>query len=317
MLLSDPFVNEIHATREAIAKTSNDDLGKIAEAARSRQVASGRKVVNCHPGELRRGFAGVVQRGARGNIRRVAHCLCFAMLTAGCAKATVPLSKMRSLDVESAPGGALRVTMVVDERTADQALACKPPAPKAVVTFNGAPLERITGILRGDDLAINADCLLWFTMPGQKVHKQPGAALLRIAEGPTQLELSIANAFTPRQLSLRAPADGVLRRGMTVTLRWQPETDLIQHDKVALGLRRRGAKVIEADQVAIRHTELSWQGHDVTFKVPESTPPSLGEEIEIQFLGTAYVTPGLGPCPVERCKVHLDLTVPPVPALLR
>jgi hypothetical protein len=231
------------------------------------------------------------------DIMRKAHCLCFAMLTAGCAaKPAIPLSQMRRLDVESDRGGALRVTMVVDERTADQALKCKLPAPKAIVTFNGTSLERITGKLEGGEMAINFDCLLWFTTPKQKVDRQPG---------------------TPRQLSLRAPVDGVLRRGMTVTLRWQPESDLIQYGAVALGLRRRGAKVIEADEVTIRHTELSWQGHDVTFKVPEGTPHSLGEEIEIQFLGTAYVTPGLGPCPVERCKVNLDLTVPPLPALLR
>jgi hypothetical protein len=44
--MSDPIVDEIHAIREAIAKASNDDLRKIAEAARSRQAASGRKVVS-------------------------------------------------------------------------------------------------------------------------------------------------------------------------------------------------------------------------------------------------------------------------------
>ena len=33
--LSDPIVDEIHAIREAMAKASNDDLRKIAEAARS------------------------------------------------------------------------------------------------------------------------------------------------------------------------------------------------------------------------------------------------------------------------------------------
>jgi hypothetical protein len=252
------------------------------------------------------------------DIMRMAHSLCFAMLTVGCAaKATVQLSQMRRLDVESDRGGALWVTMVVDERTADQAPKCKQPAPKAIVTFNGAPLERSTGMLDGGEMAINTDCLLWFTMPKQKVDRQPGTALLKIAEGQTKFELSIINAFTPRQLSLRTPADGVLRRGMTVTLRWQPESDLIQHGMVSLGLRRRDAKVIEADEVTIRHTELSWKGHDVTFKVPEDMPHALGEQIEIQFQGTAYVTPGLGPCPVERCKVNLYLTVPPLPALLR
>jgi hypothetical protein len=42
--MSDPTINEIHAIRAA--KASNDDLRKIAEAARSRQAAGGRKVMN-------------------------------------------------------------------------------------------------------------------------------------------------------------------------------------------------------------------------------------------------------------------------------
>jgi hypothetical protein len=46
---ADPIVDEIHAVREAIAKASNDDLRKIAEAARARQAAGGRKVVSLPP----------------------------------------------------------------------------------------------------------------------------------------------------------------------------------------------------------------------------------------------------------------------------
>ena len=42
MPLSDPIIDEIHAIRDAIAKASDNDLQKIAEAARSRQMARGR-----------------------------------------------------------------------------------------------------------------------------------------------------------------------------------------------------------------------------------------------------------------------------------
>jgi hypothetical protein len=41
--MSDPIIDEIRAIREAIAKASNDDLRKIAEAARARQAAGGRR----------------------------------------------------------------------------------------------------------------------------------------------------------------------------------------------------------------------------------------------------------------------------------
>jgi len=49
MLRSDPIVEEIHAIRDAIAKASDNDLRKIAEAARSRQRASGRQTVKFPP----------------------------------------------------------------------------------------------------------------------------------------------------------------------------------------------------------------------------------------------------------------------------
>ena len=49
MAASDPMIDEIHAIREAIAKASNDDLEKIAEAARSRQKESGRTAVRLPP----------------------------------------------------------------------------------------------------------------------------------------------------------------------------------------------------------------------------------------------------------------------------
>jgi hypothetical protein len=45
MPLTDPIVDEIHAIRDAIAKTSGNDLGRIAAAAKARQAAGGRRVV--------------------------------------------------------------------------------------------------------------------------------------------------------------------------------------------------------------------------------------------------------------------------------
>ena len=45
----DPILEEIHATREALSKASGDDIRKIAEAAKARQVQSGRKTVRRPP----------------------------------------------------------------------------------------------------------------------------------------------------------------------------------------------------------------------------------------------------------------------------
>jgi hypothetical protein len=43
--LSDPIIDEIHAIRDAIAKASDNDLQKIAAAARARQQVSGRQAL--------------------------------------------------------------------------------------------------------------------------------------------------------------------------------------------------------------------------------------------------------------------------------
>ena len=46
---ADPILEEIHATREALARKSGYDAEKIAEAARQRQAESGRKTVTLPP----------------------------------------------------------------------------------------------------------------------------------------------------------------------------------------------------------------------------------------------------------------------------
>ena len=45
----DPIIEEIHAIREALSRASGDDIRKIAEAAKARQVESGRKAVRLPP----------------------------------------------------------------------------------------------------------------------------------------------------------------------------------------------------------------------------------------------------------------------------
>jgi hypothetical protein len=50
---SDPIIEEIHKVREALSKASDDDIRKIAEAARARQAVSGRKAVRLPPREVK------------------------------------------------------------------------------------------------------------------------------------------------------------------------------------------------------------------------------------------------------------------------
>jgi hypothetical protein len=46
---SNPIVEELHAIREALAEASDNDLAKIAEAARFRQQKSGHEIVRLPP----------------------------------------------------------------------------------------------------------------------------------------------------------------------------------------------------------------------------------------------------------------------------
>jgi hypothetical protein len=45
----DPIIDEVHAAREAIAKEGDYDLDRIIEAAKARQIESGRPVVRLPP----------------------------------------------------------------------------------------------------------------------------------------------------------------------------------------------------------------------------------------------------------------------------
>lgn len=49
MSVSDPIVEEVRATREALARASGDDIEKIVEAARARQAQGGRAVITLPP----------------------------------------------------------------------------------------------------------------------------------------------------------------------------------------------------------------------------------------------------------------------------
>jgi hypothetical protein len=46
---SNRIVDEIHAVRDALSKASGHDIRKIAEAAKARQTASGKKAVRLPP----------------------------------------------------------------------------------------------------------------------------------------------------------------------------------------------------------------------------------------------------------------------------
>jgi hypothetical protein len=50
---TDLIVDEIHAIRETLSKASGDDIRKIAEAAKARQIQSGRKAERLPPRKAR------------------------------------------------------------------------------------------------------------------------------------------------------------------------------------------------------------------------------------------------------------------------
>ena len=50
----DTIIEELHEVREALAKANDNDLKRIAEAARARQQDSGHEVVRLPPKQLNR-----------------------------------------------------------------------------------------------------------------------------------------------------------------------------------------------------------------------------------------------------------------------
>ena len=52
-MIADEIVEEIHAIRDALSKASDDDIRKIAEAAKARQEKSGRTAVRMPPRQPR------------------------------------------------------------------------------------------------------------------------------------------------------------------------------------------------------------------------------------------------------------------------
>ena len=50
---TDPIVEEIHIIREALSKASGDDIRKIAEAAKARQMQSGKAAQRLPPRKAR------------------------------------------------------------------------------------------------------------------------------------------------------------------------------------------------------------------------------------------------------------------------
>ena len=229
----------------------------------------------------------------------------------------VPLAKLRRLDVElDARHGDAVVRMVAPDYDSGRLFgrACVRPAARVKATFNGRPLRRATGIYQGGDLQYNRDCMLELMLPepaARGAAPQSGAAAIAIEEGDTRYRLDVPDALVARQLTLVAPADGVLRPGQPATLSWQPGSDDISH--AAIGLRRAGSIAVE-ETLVIGAKDVSVHGDRIDFTVPARVPAHLHGSIEILFLGTANVKPKVGPCPVDECHVEVRFDVPPAPA---
>jgi hypothetical protein len=143
--------------------------------------------------------------------------------------------------------------------------------------------------------------------------RSPGPASIRIDEGKTHLVLEIPDAFSPRRLTFVLPAEGVLHRGQRVSVRWQPGSDDISQTGIVL--RPLGSTRVD-DNVVIPKEDLVINGDRIDFRIPTALPDRLHGQIEIGVIGTAYVKPRFGPCPVDRCSVSLTFDAAPLPARL-
>jgi hypothetical protein len=246
-------------------------------------------------------------------------------LLAGCSRET-RLREISATSTLSVNVSRQRLAVFVDPTgTGDFALGAQREkiSTNAMATFNGSPLKRMRGAYANGDLAYDRDTLLEFAFPGPDTtsfgselggpipaRARSGAgATLRIEDAGGVWVLSVPDAFTPRTLTLVSPADGVLHRGGRVVLRWSPSTDALAGTTIGL---RRAAAPLEFEKT----DDATIEGDRITVTIPKNLPQGFDGPVELDLMGTTFIEPQVGPCPVKVCKASLDLSAAPVKTTL-
>lgn len=186
---------------------------------------------------------------------------------------------------------------------------CTPPAPKARATLSGVALVRQTGKRVTDDSSYDRYCFIEFSSPGGIPANTGNGAALRIEDGSAMWTLDIPDAFTPRAVAIVSPADGIIRRGQKVVVRWSPQSDGMSGKEIGFalyGTDRDPKKWIDMGEVKVQ------SGGRLAFTVPSTVPRELRGPVWLQFRGTANVMPASDPCPVQSCAVSVRFPVPPL-----
>lgn len=210
---------------------------------------------------------------------------------------------------------------------------CSKLSMSITASFNGMPLERLTGIYAFGDLTYDRACIVELAFPGERASDRGGPevelagpipiaarksalGLLRIEDRSAKWTLSVPDAFTHRTLTLESPpgsGEPTLRRGERAVLRWSPTSDVLQGKDMRLRLqppaRRFEGMTIGSDRLTI-------EGDRLSFTVPSDVPERLNGAIELEVLEPSRFEPKLLGCPVKKCDVQISPTVDPVRATL-
>ena len=186
---------------------------------------------------------------------------------------------------------------------------CKRPAPTVRATVNGVALKRLTGKRATDDRSYDHDCFVDFASIAGTLGKADGRATLRVEDGSATWTFEMPDAFVARAVTLVSPANGVIRRGQEVVLRWSPASDQMRGADIGFALYgsdRSLEKWIDLGKVNVR------AGGRLGVTIPTTVPRDLNGPVWLQFRGTSNVHPSFGSCPARTCTASVTFTVPPV-----
>jgi hypothetical protein len=238
-------------------------------------------------------------------------CCSIVGLMPGCAshKRLNDLSDpMVTLSIPEPPGTA-RVLVLARDASLQSRGPCSLPAAGAKAVLNGSPLERLRGKPKsGGDLMYDRDCFIEFAGDAGAIRKSGADASLRISDDTTSWDLEVPSAFAPRSFTLEPPSEGVVHRGQRVVLKWSPAEDPIDARNVGFELYRSG----DTPGSGTKFRDIAVNGDELSFVIS----PGAGQQAWtgpaiLRFLG-GYQHPVPRHCPVHRCEVTVDVTVPPL-----
>ncbi|HEX8698182.1 MAG TPA: hypothetical protein VF815_05055 [Myxococcaceae bacterium] len=192
---------------------------------------------------------------------------------------------------------------------------------KAFFNDSEVPLTTVGGWYDGSFMGPSAGCRhSLYSAEASALPPGLGEALtrIRITEGDTTLHAEAQDLCAPRRISVRSPADGVLRQGDTVVLEWQPANDALHVKDIAVQFTNGAGFKEGYSLVSTTLNSLQLEGNLLRFVMPP-LPTAFEGPAELMFTGSSTV-PRMFIPQATRCEGFVecvfDCSYPEVPYAL-